>query len=128
MPLIRPAQVPTSRALKTIAIQPMLSAMSCVPVVVAQTEARARIAPTDRSMPPPVITNVMPIDTTPTTAARRRIVSRLSVLANRSPAVMMPTTHRMIRAMTRPRLRAMLRLPPRSPRPAGAGTVNEGSF
>ena len=55
--------------------------------VVAQTEDRATIAPTDRSMPPPVITNVIPIETTPITEASRRMVSALSMLANCSPAV-----------------------------------------
>ena len=39
--------------------------MACVAKVVAHTDASARIAPTDRSMPPPVITNVMPMLTTP---------------------------------------------------------------
>ena len=42
-------------------------------------------------MPPPMMTNVMPMLTTPMTEASRRIVSRLSMLANRSPAVMTPT-------------------------------------
>ena len=61
--------------------------------MVAQTEPAPTTAPTDRSMPPPVMTNVMPMVTTPITDASRRIVSTLSVLANRSPAVMTPTMH-----------------------------------
>ena len=68
-------------------------ASSWVPVVVAQTEDRPTTAPTERSIPPAVITKVMPIDTTPMTEASRRMVSTLSVLANRSPAVMTPTRH-----------------------------------
>ena len=63
------------------------SAIVWVANVVAQTDASARIAPTDRSMPPPVITKVMPMLTTPMMEANRRIVSTLSMLANRSPAV-----------------------------------------
>ena len=80
-------------------------ASSWVPDVVAQTDANPTTAPTDRSMPPAVMTNVMPMDTTPMTDARRRMVSTFSVLANRSPAVIMPTRHSNTRAMTRPRFR-----------------------
>ena len=58
--------------------------------VVAQTEASATIAPTDRSMPPPMITKVMPTVTTPMTEASRRMVRTLSTLAKRSPAVATP--------------------------------------
>jgi hypothetical protein len=63
------------------------------------------MAPTDRSMPPPVMTKVMPMLTTPMTDARRRIVSMLSMLAKRSPAVATPTMISSTRAMTKPRLR-----------------------
>ena len=90
-----------------------------------QTEASATIAPTDRSMPPPVITKVMPIETTPITEASRRMVSTLSTLANCSPAVAMPTRHRMTSATTSPRLRPTEEpsRPPAKPRAllAGAG-------
>ena len=55
--------------------------------MVHHTEASAAIAPTDRSMPPPMITNVIPMLTTPITDASRRMVSALSMLANCSPAV-----------------------------------------
>ena len=79
--------------------------MVCVAKVVAHTEDRARIAPTDRSMPPPVITNVMPMLTTPMVEASRRIVSALSMLANRSPAVTTPAAQIRPSATTRPRLR-----------------------
>ena len=85
--------MPTTSAANTMAIQPMSSAIAWVPVVVAHTDASASTAPTDRSMPPPVMTNVMPTDTTPMTEASRRIVIMLSTLVNRSPAVMAPTTH-----------------------------------
>ena len=64
--------------------------MAWVASVVHHTERRARIAPTDRSMPPPVITKVMPTLTTPITAASRRMVSTLFGSANRSPAVITP--------------------------------------
>jgi hypothetical protein len=73
--------------------------------VVDHTDASATIAPTDRSIPPPVITNVMPTDTTPMTAASRRMVSALSTLANCCPAVATPTRQRMNSATTSPRLR-----------------------
>ena len=51
--------------------------MVCVASVVDQTDASATIAPTDRSMPPPVITKVIPTDTTPMTAASRRMRERV---------------------------------------------------
>ena len=91
--------------MNTMTIQWKSSAICCVASVVAQTEDSATSAPTDRSMPPPMITNVMPMLTTPMTDASRRIVRTLSMSANRSPAVMTPTMHRIARAMTRPRLR-----------------------
>src|SRR3954449_4164732 len=84
-PLTSPAPAPTSRAVTTMTIQCTFCANCWVARVVAQTEARATIAPTDRSMPPPMITKVMPTLTTPMTAASRRIVSRLSKSANRWP-------------------------------------------
>ena len=56
-------------------------------------------------MPPPVMTKVMPMLTTPTMAARRRIVIALSTLANRSPAVNAPTRQITRSATTSPRLR-----------------------
>ena len=88
----------------------------------AQTDERATSAPTDRSMPPPMITKVMPTLTTPITDASRRIVRTLSTEANRSPAVATPTMQRITRAMTRPRLR------PSGPaiRPGSAGGTVRG--
>ena len=71
----------------------------------AQTEASPTTEPTDRSMPPPMMTKVIPMLSTPMTEARRRIVRTLSMLANRSPAVATPTMQMATRAMTRPRLR-----------------------
>jgi hypothetical protein len=56
-------------------------------------------------MPPPMMTNVIPMLTTPMTEASRRIVSRLLVLAKRSPAVAIPTMIRITKAMTRPAFR-----------------------
>ena len=104
-PLTRPQPPPTARATSTITIQCVSSAIVWVDRVVAQTEASATIAPTDRSIPPPVMTKVMPMLTTPMTEARRRIVSMLSTLRKRSPAVTPPTMIRITRAITRPRLR-----------------------
>ena len=57
----------------------MSSAIVWVATVVHQTDESATIAPTERSMPPPMITNVMPMLTTPIVAASRRIVRALSV-------------------------------------------------
>ena len=68
-------------------IQWTSSAIAWVARVVAHTLARATIAPTDRSMPPPPMTKVMPTLTTPMTDAKRRIVMTLSTLPKRSPAV-----------------------------------------
>ena len=59
-------------------------------------------------MPPPMITNVMPMLTTPIVAASLRIVRVLAVDAKRSPAVMTPTRQISSSAMTRPRLRPRL--------------------
>ena len=104
-PLISPAPTPTPSATSTMTIQCESSAMVCVAIVDAHTEASPSTEPTDRSMPPPVMTNVMPIDSTPSTEARRRIVRRLSSVANRSPAVMIPTRQIATSAITSPRLR-----------------------
>ncbi len=68
----------------------MSAAIVWVATVVAHTERQGHLAPTDRSMPPPLMTNVMPTLTTPMTEASRRMVSALSTLANRSPAVITP--------------------------------------
>src|SRR5215213_5990508 len=86
-------------------IQWKSSARACVASVVAHTEASATRAPTDRSMPPPMITKVIPTLTTPMTAASRRMVSTLSTSANRSPAVTTPAMHSSTSATVRPRLR-----------------------
>src|SRR3954469_13876299 len=104
-PLTSPAIDPTSRAVTTMTIQWKSSASCWVASVLAQTEERATSAPTDRSMPPPMITKVIPTLTTPMTEASRRIVSTLSTSANRSPAVTTPTMHSTTSAITRPRLR-----------------------
>ena len=57
----------------------MSSAIVWVATVCTRPTTSATIAPTERSMPPPMITNVMPMLTTPIAAASRRIVSALSV-------------------------------------------------
>ena len=64
-----PQPAPTARATKTITIQWLSWAICWVASVVHQTEASARIAPTERSMPPPMITKVMPMLTTPMVVA-----------------------------------------------------------
>ncbi len=104
-PLTSPQPAPTARAAKTMAAQPKLLAIAWVARVVHQTEDRAKIAPTDRSMPPPVTTKVMPTLTTPITAASRRMVKTLLMSAKRSPAVITPAMQSRTRATTRPRLR-----------------------
>ena len=59
-PLTRPQPAPTASAAKTMTSQLAEFAIAWVASVVHHTELRARMAPTDRSMPPPVITKVMP--------------------------------------------------------------------
>ena len=122
-PLTSPQAAPTSSAVPTMTIQWTSAASAWVARVVAHTELSATIAPTDRSMPPPMITNVMPTLTTPVTAAARRMVTTLSTSANRSPAVTTPATQSRTKPTTRPRLRprgpASRPPPPRSGR-AGA--------
>ena len=62
------------------------------------TAAAATIEPTERSMPPVAITNVMPIASTPTTEAWRRTLSMLSDVRNESGSRIAPTIR--IRATT----------------------------
>ena len=105
MPLTTPQPRPTIMAVKGMISQVDVSAICCVATVVDQMVASPSTAPTDRSMPPVVITNVMPIASTPIAEARRRMVSTLSTLANRSPEVAMPTMISSTSATTRPMLR-----------------------
>ena len=72
--------------------------------VVAQTEASAITVPTDRSMPPPMITNVMPTVITPMIEAEVRMVSMFERVRNVS-AVTTPTMPSSTSTATRPRLR-----------------------
>jgi hypothetical protein len=72
---------------------------------VATTEARPVTEPTDRSMPPEMMTRVMPMLMTPMIDAWRRIVSTLLTLVKVSGAVTAPTITRISRATTRPRFR-----------------------
>ena len=97
-----PQPTATAMATPTITSQCVSSAIVWVASVVHQTEASATIAPTDRSMPPPMITKVIPMLTTPITDAARRMVRLLSMLANCSPAVTTPTTQISSSATTRP--------------------------
>ena len=106
----------------TIAIQWWSSDQRVMPAVDAITDDRATIAPTDRSMPPPVMTNVIPMLTTPMTEAARRIVSMLSTLAKRSPAVITPARHKRPSATTRPTCRHTPGVSRRAP-PSSVGSA-----
>src|SRR5919107_4031650 len=99
-PLTRPAPAPTASAQSTMTTGPY----DCVATVVAHTDASAITLPTDRSIPPPMITIVTPTVITPITEAEVRIVSRLLVVANVS-AVATPITHSTTSTATSPRLR-----------------------
>src|SRR3546814_14477609 len=77
--------------------------------------------PTDRSMPPAMLTSVMPIEMTPTIDAARRIVRMLLTLRKVSGAVTAPTITRRRSATTSPRLRPTE--PDRKRRHAGAGSA-----
>src|SRR4051812_29301617 len=68
-PLIRPQAAPTRSATATIQSQYVSLAIVWVATVVHQTDESATIAPTERSKPPPMITNVMPMLITPIVAA-----------------------------------------------------------
>ena len=72
-PLISPAPRPTASAQTTMTNGPY----SWVASVVIHTLASATIEPTDRSMPPEMITNVMPTLTTPIAAASRSMIEML---------------------------------------------------
>ncbi len=112
-PLTRPQPTPTINAVKRMPAKPY----SWVATVVAHTEARATIAPTDRSMPPEMMTKVMPTVTTPTTEAWVRTSCRLRVSRNSSGLVMPPT---MISAASTPS-RERVRTSARAGRPRQAG-------
>ena len=68
------------------------SAAACTPASVATTDARPMTDPTERSIPPAVMTKVMPMLTTPMIEAKRKIVRRFSKFENRSPAVIAPAS------------------------------------
>src|ERR671930_603818 len=78
---------PTANAQNTITTGPN----DWVATVVDHTEASAITFPTDRSIPPPMITNVTPTVSTPMIDAEVRIVSRFDPVRNVS-AVLTPTT------------------------------------
>src|SRR3712207_3068260 len=102
-PLTRPAPAPTAIAHSTITTGPY----DCVASVVDHTDASATIAPTDRSMPPPMMTNVIPTLTTPMTAELTRIV----VMFDRSRKLSLdhwPTAAMTTRTTTSPMLRTSL--------------------
>src|SRR6476659_8836800 len=122
-PLTSPHPIPTNNATTTINHQVVLPASSWLATVVDHTEHNATCEPTDRSMPPPMITNVMPMDSTPVTTASVSTVRMLDAVPNRAPAVTMPmminTTKAMIRPTCRPQGLAR-KLFPRDP-PGRAG-------
>jgi hypothetical protein len=80
-----------------------------VATVVAQTEARATIAPTERSMPPEVMTKVIPTVTTPITEPWVRTSWRLRVSRNSSGLVMPPIRTSAARTPSRERVRMSAR-------------------
>jgi hypothetical protein len=104
-PLTRPAIVPTTIAVNTMPVGPN----ACVAWVVHQTLVSATSAPTDRSMPPPMMTNVMPMAITPIAADCCSTISSLfhSWLGSRKMrgTVMAPTIQMATSTPTRPRLR-----------------------
>ena len=104
-PLIKPHPIPTNIEQPMTRLQCTLSAMSWVATVVDQTVHSATIAPTDKSIPPPVITNVIPMLTTPITEASRRISMMFSLVMNVSGAEIQPSTTRMASATINARLR-----------------------
>ena len=106
-PLTSPQPTPTSTAVKRMPAKPY----SWVATVVAHTEERATIAPTDRSMPPQVMTKVMPTVTTPMTEAWVRTSWRLRVSRNSSGLVMPPTTISAASTPSRERVRTSARAP-----------------
>ena len=80
--------------------------------MVAHTEDRATSAPTDRSMPPPMMTKVIPTVTTPMIDALTRMFSRLLRVRNAPSVVATPTIARITSTPTRPRLRTSDNRPP----------------
>ena len=90
--LMPPSRMPIASAPSTNATLP--ESASWPPA----TAAAATIEPTDRSMPPVAITNVMPIASTPTTLAWRRTLSMLSEVRNASGSRIAPPIR--IRATT----------------------------
>ncbi len=105
MPLTSPANAPTATATSTITSQVLCDAAACTLASVATTVVSPITDPTERSMPPAVITNVMPMLMTPMIEAKRMMVRKLLTLVKRSPALIAPTSTMRARAMTSPRLR-----------------------
>ena len=99
-PLTSPATAPTVSAQRIMTTAPY----DCVCRVVAQTDASATSAPTDRSMPPPMMTSVTPTVTTPMTEELTRMFSML-LLVRKVSLVTVPTTTRTMSTATSPRLR-----------------------
>src|SRR6185312_14274537 len=127
-PLTSPHLMPTSNATTTISHQVVFPASSWVATVVDHTEHNATCEPTDRSMPPPMITNVIPMDNTPVTTARVSTVRRFEAVPNRAPAVTIPMMINTTNAMISPRCRPQglaRKLLPRDPpaRPGGVGSI-----
>src|SRR3712207_1837797 len=100
-PLTRPATSPTISAVVIITTGPY----DWVCRVVAHTEASATSAPTDRSIPPPMMTSVTPTVTTPLTDELTRMFLMLATVPNVS-LVSTPTTASTTSTATSPRLRS----------------------
>lgn len=112
-PLTRPQPTPTTIAVKRMPAKPY----SWVATVVAHTEERATMAPTDRSMPPEMITKVTPTVTMPITDAWVSTSCRLRVSRNASGWVMPPM--RTSAASTPSRVRVRTSARPNRTRQAG---------
>jgi hypothetical protein len=78
IPFTSPAARPTAIGMSSISNQELCVAAACTAARLATTVARPITEPTDRSMPPAVITNVTPMLITPMMEARRRMVRTLS--------------------------------------------------
>jgi hypothetical protein len=73
-PLTNPHPIPMNKA----TIKRKANELSFLMPKATKTETKAMILPTERSMPPVMITNVMPIEIIVSTEICRRIFSRLS--------------------------------------------------
>jgi hypothetical protein len=104
-PLIIPASAPIAAeamiAKKIIVISESNALINAFISKIIQPEIKAAIEPTDKSIPPVVITKVAPIATMPINELRARILLTLPALKNAS-LTKMPIINRATRAMNGP--------------------------